>query len=80
MTACWFPDEGMRLWYAVNGSAFVQLLFSRSSSVPGRYGWVYGQHWSNLNAHVSPACYTSGLDHVTYVMFVDLNDMVNFYW
>ena len=80
MTGCWFLDEGMRLWYAVNGTAFVQLLFSRSSSVPGRYGWVYEQHWSNLNAHVSPACYTSGPDHVTYVMFVDLNDTVNFYW
>lgn len=65
----------MHLWYASDNTTFKQL------------GWRYGdeewspqQDWENLNGHAGVGCYSWGGGSVTYVMFVDLENTVNFYW
>lgn len=65
----------MHLWYASDKTTFKQLGW--------RYGddeWDHQQDWENLNGHAGVGCYSWGEGTVTYVMFVDLDNTVNFYW
>lgn len=66
---------GMHLWYASDNTTFKQYGW--------RYGddeWDYQQDWKNLNGHAGVGCYSWGEGTVTYAMFVDLHNAVNFYW
>lgn len=65
----------MHLWYASNATTFQQ------------YGWRAGddewqpqQEWPELNGHAGVGCYSWGGGSLSYVMFVDLQNTVNFYW
>jgi hypothetical protein len=65
----------MHLWYASDNTTFKQIGW--------RYGddeWSKQQDWKNLNGHAGVGCYSWGEGTVTYVMFVDLLNTVNFYW
>jgi hypothetical protein len=65
----------MHLWYASTNTTFKQIGW--------RYGdseWAEQQDWKNLNGHAGVGCYSWGEGTVTYVMFVDLLNTVNFYW
>jgi hypothetical protein len=65
----------MHLWYASTNTTFKQYGW--------RYGdddWTYQQDWNNLNGHAGVGCYSWGEGTVTYAMFVDLKNTVNFYW
>lgn len=66
---------GMHLWYASDNTTFKQYGW--------RYGdeeWDYQEDWKNLNGHAGVGCYSWGEGTVTYAMFVDLKNTVNFYW
>ena len=65
----------MHLWYASDNTTFKQYGW--------RYGdeeWDYQEEWKNLNGHAGVGCYSWGEGTVTYAMFVDLKNTVNFYW
>lgn len=65
----------MHLWYASNATTFQQLGWTTSDDQ-----WVHQQEWSHLNGHAGVGCYSWGEGSVTYVMFVDQKNTVNFYW
>lgn len=68
-------EIGMHLWYASDNTTFKQYGW--------RYGdeeWDYQEEWKNLNGHAGVGCYSWGEGTVTYAMFVDLKNTVNFYW
>lgn len=65
----------MHMWYASDNTTFKQLGW--------RYGdekWEFQQDWKDLNGHAGVGCYSWGEGTVTYVMFVDQKNTVNFYW
>lgn len=65
----------MLMWYASDNTTFKQLGWRSDGN-----GWTHQQDWKNLNGHAGVGCYTWGGTSVTYVMFVDQNNTVNFYW
>lgn len=68
-------DVGLHLWYASDDTTFQQYGWRAGDDV-----WQYQQNWTDLNGHAGVGCYSWGPGTVTYVMFVDPNDSVNFYW
>ncbi|TKA81928.1 hypothetical protein B0A55_01921 [Friedmanniomyces simplex] len=71
-----YPNEvGMHLWYASDDTTFQQLGWR-----DGDAAWTFQQSWVGYNGHAGVGCYSWGPGTVTYVMFVDLNNTVNFYW
>lgn len=65
----------MHLWYASDETTFQQLGWRAGDSK-----WAFQQSWLELNGHAGVGCYSWGEGTVTYVMFSDLSDTVNFYW
>ena len=65
----------MHLWYASDNATFQQLGWRA-----GETEWSWQQSWLNFNGHAGVGCYSWGPGSVTYVMFVDLENTVNFYW
>ncbi|KAK5743144.1 hypothetical protein LTR17_002905 [Elasticomyces elasticus] len=71
-----YSDQvGMHLWYASDDTTFQQLGWRAGDDV-----WELQQSWLGLNGHAGVGCYSWGPGTVTYVMLVDLNNTVNFYW
>ncbi|KAK3064593.1 hypothetical protein LTR53_018440, partial [Teratosphaeriaceae sp. CCFEE 6253] len=73
--AVYSNEVGMHLWYASDDTTFQQLGWRDGDSA-----WEFQQSWTNLNGHAGVGCYSWGPGTVTYVMFVDLKNTVNFYW
>ncbi|RMY31329.1 hypothetical protein D0866_07363 [Hortaea werneckii] len=68
-------DVGMHLWYAVTNSSFEQ------------WGWRDGEKewrkqalWDRYNGHAGIGCYSWGPGTTTYVMLVNLQNTVEFWW
>ena len=73
--AAFSEDVGMHIWYASDETTFQQLGWR-----DGDNDWTFQQSWLNLNGHAGVGCYSWGPGTVTYVMFVDQQNTVNFYW
>lgn len=67
--------SSIRLFVATGETTFEQLSWQ-----PGMSSWVIEQQWSGMNGHAQPACNGWSPGSVTYVMFVDEDDQVAFYW
>ncbi|GAB7355291.1 hypothetical protein MBLNU459_g5829t1 [Dothideomycetes sp. NU459] len=69
-------EVGMHIWYASDSQTFQQLGW--------RYGdlnWTFQGSWTEKNGHAGVGCYSWEPDStVTYVMMVNLNDSVEFWW
>lgn len=65
----------MRIWYASDDNTFKQLgwRFGESS-------WTEEGEFPDLNGHAGVGCYSWGPGSVTYAMFVNTKDEVEFYW
>lgn len=71
-----FSDEvGMHLWYASNSTTFQQYGWR-----DGDTEWEYQATWSDYNGHAGVGCYSWGPGTVTYAMFVNLANTVEFWW
>lgn len=68
-------EVGMHMWYASDETTFQQLGWRA-----GDEEWSFQQSWLNLNGHAGVGCFSWGEGTVTYVMFVDTQNTVNFYW
>jgi hypothetical protein len=68
-------EYGMHMWYASDATTFQQLGWRE-----GDTGWAHQQEWRNKNGHAGVGCYSWGPGTVTYVMFVNLDNSVEFYW
>ena len=93
MAACWYgptsPDEyaegyatttdssqlAIRLVYAKDATTFEQMSYRGDTQI-----WTSEQTLPNLNGHAAPACYNRGEGTVDYLMVVDLQNAINFYW
>lgn len=66
---------GMHFWYASDNTTFKQLGW--------RYGdeaWTHEGEFPSLNGHAGVGCYSWGPGTVTYAMFVNTDNTVEFYW
>jgi len=66
---------GMHMWYATSDTEFRQWGWRDGDSE-----WTYQTAWSNYNGHAGVGCYSWGPGTVTYVMLVNLEDTVEFWW
>ncbi|KAK6388254.1 hypothetical protein LTR65_008096 [Meristemomyces frigidus] len=68
-------EVGMHMWYAVNDTTFKQYGWR-----DGDAAWTYQATWADYNAHAGVGCYSWGPGSVTYVMMVNLQSTVEFWW
>lgn len=68
-------EIGMHIWYASGETTFEQYGWR-----DGDMSWAHQTTWDNLNGHAGVGCYSWGPGTVTYVMFVNLQNTVEFYW
>jgi hypothetical protein len=68
-------EYGMHMWYASDASTFKQYGWRF-----GDANWTYQQDWTGFNGHAGVGCYSWGLGTVTYVMFVNQANTVEFWW
>lgn len=73
--AAYTNDVGMHMWYAVDDTTFQQWGWRDGDDT-----WTHQQDWSDFNGHAGVGCYSWGPGTVTYVMFVDLANSVEFWW
>ncbi|KAF2765136.1 hypothetical protein EJ03DRAFT_280674 [Teratosphaeria nubilosa] len=74
MQACWY-GQGLHLWCATNETTFQQWIWHA-----GTDKWTYEQDWSDKNGHAGVGCYSWGSGAMAYVMFVNTQDTVEFWW
>ncbi|KJX92547.1 hypothetical protein TI39_contig5841g00003 [Zymoseptoria brevis] len=74
-TSATSKDYGMHLWYASDETTFKQLGWRE-----GQTSWAHQQDWPNMNGHAGVGCYSWGPGTTTYVMFVNLQNTVEFWW
>lgn len=68
-------DVGMHMWYASNDTTFQQYGWRA-----GDEAWAYQATWQDYNAHAGVGCYSWGPGTVTYVMMVNMQHTVEFWW
>ncbi|KAK5127916.1 hypothetical protein LTR85_005033 [Meristemomyces frigidus] len=73
--AAFTSDVGMHIWYGSNATTFQQYGWRA-----GDDSWTYQATWQDYNAHAGVGCYSWGPGTVTYVMMVNLQDTVEFWW
>jgi hypothetical protein len=66
---------GMHLWYASDESTFQQY-----GIYEGLTSWVFEKTWPNMNGHAGVGCYSWLPGTVTYAMFVNQHNSVEFWW
>jgi len=70
-----FQEVGMHMWYASDNQTFQQLGWRAGDSQ-----WAYQGGWPNKNGHAGVGCYSWGPGTTTYVMMVNLDNTVEFWW
>lgn len=73
--AAFADDVGMHIWYASDDTTFRQLGWR-----DGDTNWTFQQSWLDMNGHAGVGCYSWGPGTTTYVMFVNTNNIVEFWW
>ena len=69
-------DYGMHIWYASDNTTFQQLGWREGDEV-----WAHQGSFENKNGHAGVGCYSwQKASTVTYVMFVNTENEVEFYW
>ena len=68
-------EVGMHIWYASDNTTFQQYGWRDGDDT-----WTWQHTWANKNGHAGVGCYSWGPGSVTYVMFVNLENSVEFWW
>ncbi|KAI5362178.1 hypothetical protein Slin14017_G074150 [Septoria linicola] len=68
-------DIGMHMWYASDANTFEQLGWR-----DGDDAWEHQLTWNDKDGHAGVGCYSWGPGTVTYVMFVNSDSTVEFWW
>lgn len=70
-----YQEYGMHMWYASDNQTFQQLGWRA-----GDLNWTFQGSWPNKNGHAGVGCYSWGPGTTTYVMMVNLQNTVEFWW
>ncbi|KAF7194603.1 hypothetical protein HII31_04109 [Pseudocercospora fuligena] len=68
-------EVGMHMWYASDNNTFQQYGWR-----DGDDSWEHQGSWPDMNGHAGVGCYSWGPGTVTYVMFVNAENTVEFWW
>jgi hypothetical protein len=69
------PAAGMQLWYATNATTFNQYDWR-----PDTRAWEFQREWNDKNGHAGIECYTQDSEETSYIMLVNLDDIVEIWW
>ncbi|GAB7341492.1 hypothetical protein MBLNU457_7720t2 [Dothideomycetes sp. NU457] len=70
-----YQEVGMHMWYASDNQTFQQLGWRA-----GDLQWTSQGAWENKNGHAGVGCYSWGPGTTTYVMMVNQENTVEFWW
>ena len=68
-------EYGMHLWYASDNTTFQQMGWRQ-----GDLNWTFQGSWTDKNGHAGVGCYSWGPGTSNYVMFVNKQNTVEFWW
>lgn len=70
-----YQNDGMHLWYPSDNQTFQQYGWRE-----GDLEWTYQRTWTGKDGHATPGCYSWGPGTVSYLMFVNLDQTIEFWW
>ena len=73
--ASYAGSVGMHMWYASDANTFQQYGWR-----DGDVRWEHQGEFTDMNGHAGVGCYSWGPGTVTYAMFVNKKNEVEFYW